>query len=575
MSQGDILNGFTGFSKSDSGFVSAADAIRQAEREMRALRERESAESVQYGAPQQYGTAQSQPSYVQGQQAGASASAYASLGAQSQGQLCTQQYAQGQADRSASSSYRQSQSSFTREQAERFTQPSYAQYQSAYFREQPEQAARSAQAFQSAQPSWGYGNQAPTWNKPKEQNVLRFATEESIEAGSPAFDPEKLYAIPEQDRRWSWIEIDLNAIRSNVHGLKSRLARGTRVLAVVKADAYGHGAVKVAKTALNSGADYLGVASIDEAIQLREAYVNAPILILCEPPDESIPLLLGYKVMPSVYTAEFAIKYAEAADAFGLRAPFHLKVNTGMNRIGVHHAEVVEFMHQVGFHRALELVGTYTHFATADCPETLDLHLQVRRFVESLNALNAAGINPGIVHAANSAAALRYPEVQFDMVRTGLTMYGYHSCPETQGLINLKPAMSVHARVTDVRQLPMSEGVSYGMQYRSPGSVKVCTVPIGYADGLRRSLSGKVDFVCGGKRFHQIGAICMDQCMFEVDLRTYGTKRRIDPQIGDEVIIVGSQGDAAVTIEEMCRILDTIPYELIVGFSHRMPKVYR
>ena len=142
-------------------------------------------------------------------------------------------------------------------------------------------------------------------------------------------------------------------------------------------------------------------------------------------------------------------------------------------------------------------------------------------------------------------------------------------------MIDLKPAMSVHARVTDTRVVPMSEGVSYGYNYRSPGSVKICTIPIGYADGLRRGLSNRIDFIVDGKRFHQVGNICMDQCMFEVDLRTYGTRRRVDPQIGDEVIVVGRQDDCIVTIEDMCNILDTIPYEMTVGFSHRMPKVYK
>lgn len=515
MAYDGILNGFTGFSKGDSNFVSAADAIRQAEREARVAHEFEN--------PYERSAERAQPA----------------------------RQTRTQAD--VVSPWSQREASFRTE-------------------------AASWQRDAYAQPAYG-AHQASAWASPaasKAPNVLRFATDESLAAGAaPAFDPDKLRNISEQDRRWSWIEIDLNAIRSNAAAVKSRIARGTRLLAVVKADGYGHGAVKVAKTALNSGADYLGVASLDEAIQLREAYVNAPILILCEPPEASIPLLLGYKIMPSIYTAEFAIKYAEAADAFGLRAPFHLKVNTGMNRIGVHYSEVVTFMHQVGFHRALELMGTYTHFATADCPESLDFHIQLKRFAEAVNALAAAGINPGIVHAANSAAALRYPEAQFDMVRSGLTLYGYHSCPETRGIVNLRPAMSVHARVTDTRQVPMSEGVSYGLQYRSPGSVKICTVPIGYADGLRRGLSGKVDFVCNGKRFHQVGAICMDQCMFEVDLRTYGTKRRIEPQIGDEVVIVGRQGDAEVSIEEMCHVLDTIPYELVIGFSHRMPKIYR
>ncbi len=400
------------------------------------------------------------------------------------------------------------------------------------------------------------------------------ADAEAPEQPKPSFDPDKLATIPSKDRRWSWLEIDLNAIRHNAQAVKKAIGAGRHLMAIVKADAYGHGAVRVAKTALNSGADYLGVATVDEGIQLREGLVNAPILMLAEPPASAIPLLLAYKIMPAVYTSEFAISYAEAADSMGIRAPFHLAVNTGMNRIGVRHDEVVSFMNQVGFHRALDLVGTFTHFATADCPETLDFQIQAKRFIEAVDALREAGINPGIVHCANSAAAIRYPDVRFDMVRLGIGLYGYYPCPECFPLIDLKPAMSVHARITDTRLVPMSEGVSYGLNYRSSGSVKICTVPIGYADGLRRGLSGRMDFIVDGVRCRQVGNICMDQCMFEVDLRSYARRQRIDPQIGDEVLIVGEQGEAAVSIEELCETLGTIPHELCIGFSHRMPRYY-
>ena len=405
--------------------------------------------------------------------------------------------------------------------------------------------------------------------------IRRFVRAAAEDGAAASFDPDRLATIPDLDRRWAWVQVDLNAIRRNVSTVKHMIGRNVRLMAVVKADAYGHGAVRVAKTALNSGAEYLGVATVDEAIELREALVNAPILVLAQPPASAIPLLLAYKIMPTVYTPDFAIGYAEAADAVGVRAPYHLKINTGMNRIGVRHDEAVEFLAQVSFHRALELKGVFTHFATADCPETLDFHIQVKRFIEAVNAIRAAGVNPGIVHAANSAAIIRYPDVRFDMVRLGISLYGFHPCPETRTMIDLAPAMSVHARVTDARLVPMSEGVSYGLRYRSPGSVKICTLPIGYADGLRRGLSGRIDFVVDGMRVHQVGNICMDQCMFEVDRRVYGTRRRIDPQIGDEVVIVGRQGDAFATVEEMCDVLDTIPHEITIGFGcSRMPRIY-
>ncbi len=391
----------------------------------------------------------------------------------------------------------------------------------------------------------------------------------------PAFDEEKLKRINENDKRWAWIEVDLSAIRHNVSEIKKRLTHGARIMAVVKADGYGHGDVQCARTAMNSGAEYLGVATVDEAVELREASINAPILVLNEPPASSIPLLLAYKIMPSVYTAEFAMQYAEAADVIGCTAPFHLKVNTGMNRIGIRYDEVVSFMHQIGFHRAIDLVGTFTHFATADSPEVLDFNIQMKRFTEAIEALRTAGINPGIVHAANSAATIRYPEAHFDMVRVGIALYGLHPSPETYSLIDLIPAMSVRARITDTKLVPMSEGVSYGLRYRSPGSVKICTVPLGYADGLHRALSGNTDFLVDGKEFRQVGTICMDQCMFEVDLRSYGTKRRVDPQIGDDVIIVGSDCNVAVTLDDMAEKLNTINYELAVGFgTSRLARIY-
>ncbi|WP_294421271.1 alanine racemase, partial [uncultured Senegalimassilia sp.] len=335
------------------------------------------------------------------------------------------------------------------------------------------------------------------YNRDHEEAAAYSADGENPE-GRVEFDPEKLATIPEKDRRWAWLEIDLNAIRHNASAVKKMIGSGRHMMAVVKADAYGHGAVRVAKTALNSGADYLGVATVDEGIKLREGLVNAPILMLAEPPASAIPLLLAYKIMPAVYSPEFAIKYAEAADSMGLRAPYHLAINTGMNRIGVRWDEVVNFMHQIGFHRALELEGVFTHFATADCPETLDFHIQAKRYIEAVEGLRAAGINPGIVHCANSAAAIRYPDVRFDMVRLGIGLYGYQPCPETTPLIELRPAMSVHARITDTRLVPMSEGVSYGLNYRSPGSVKICTVPVGYGDGLRRGLSSRTDFLVDG-----------------------------------------------------------------------------
>lgn len=388
------------------------------------------------------------------------------------------------------------------------------------------------------------------------------------------FSDESLESVTGPERRWSWVEIDLSAIRHNIQVAKRRLAPGCRLMAVVKANAYGHGAVQVAKIALSAGAAQLAVATVNEGVQLRRAGIDAPILVLSEPPASAIPLLLHHRLTPSVYTPEFAIAYGEAADRHGVRAPFHLALNTGMNRIGVRFDEAVEFVRQISFHRALEQLGTFTHFATADCAETLDFHMQLRRFKETVAAMRAAGIDPGLVHCANSAAILRYPETHMDMARLGISMYGFHPCPETRGYFDLRPAMSVHARITAVNTPPMSEGVSYGMNYRSTGSVKICTIPVGYADGYVRALSGRTSVVYAGHLCRQVGNICMDQCMFEVDMRSHATHRRLDPHVGDEVLLVGAQSPAAVSIEDLCDVLGTIPHELCCAFSLRMPKVY-
>ncbi len=405
-------------------------------------------------------------------------------------------------------------------------------------------------------------------------DMRTYLTEASGDAG-PQFDYEKLSQIPAVDKRWSWVEVDLSAIHHNVLSVKQTLGHGTKLMAVVKSDAYGHGAVPCSRSALAAGADQLGVATVDEAVELRQAGIGAPILVLAEPPAATIPLLLAYRIMPSIYTAEFAVQYAEAADSIGLRAPYHLKVNTGMNRIGVRFDEVIEFMRRVSFHRALDLVGTFTHFATADAADTMEFNIQASHFVETIAEMRAFGIDPGIVHAANSAAIIRYPEVHFDMVRLGISLYGYYPCPETYGLIDLVPAMSVHARITQVKNVPVGEGVSYGLLHRSSGFTKVCTLPIGYADGYRRGLSDRIDVIMEGMKHPQVGAICMDQSMFEVDLRTRRSLGRLDPQIGDEVLVVGADGNAVVTIDEMADLLDTVPHEICIGFgTSRMARIY-
>ena len=382
--------------------------------------------------------------------------------------------------------------------------------------------------------------------------------------------------IPEKDRRWSWVEVSRSAIQYNVSETVRRFVRTQRcrLMAVVKADAYGHGANEVAKIATAAEHRIWAWQRWTRVSSCARRDFREPILLLAEPPIESVPLLLHYRIIPSVYTSDFAINYAEIADAHNLKAPFHLAINTGMNRIGVRHDQVVEFISQISFHRALDLQGCFTHFATADAAETLDFQIQINRFVESMRALEAAGINPGIVHCDNSAAIYRFPKTHFDMARLGISLYGYQPANDTHRIITLRPAMSVFARITNVMQVPMSEGVSYGMNYRSPGSVKICTVPLGYADGLIRLLSGQIKFAYKDRAVAQVGNICMDQCMFEVDIRSRVGQQTLDPQIGDVVQIAGPNAHVDTSIDTMARKAGTIQHEVTIGLSHRMPRYY-
>jgi alanine racemase len=214
------------------------------------------------------------------------------------------------------------------------------------------------------------------------------------------------YAAPE--RRWAWVEIDREAIRYNLKRFRKLLGPDVKILAVVKADGYGHGAVESARVALSTGATVLGVASVDEGIELRRAGIAAPVLILAEPPIEAIPLVLQHQLIPAIYNMEFALALGETADAQGRVSPYHLKVDTGMNRVGVHHSDAGDFLRTITFHRGLELQGVSTHFATADDVDTYEFRRQLERFEHALAVIRYMGVNPGIVHAANTSAAIRY-----------------------------------------------------------------------------------------------------------------------------------------------------------------------
>jgi alanine racemase len=380
------------------------------------------------------------------------------------------------------------------------------------------------------------------------------------------------YAAPE--RRWAWVEIDREAIRYNLKRFRRTLGPDVKMLAVVKADGYGHGAVESARVALSTGAAILGVSSVDEGIELRRAGIAAPILILAEPPIEAIPLVLQHQLISAIYNMEFALALGETASAQGRVSPYHLKIDTGMNRVGVHHSDAGDFLRTISFHRGLELQGVFTHFATADDVDTYEFRRQLERFDQALAVIRYMGVDPGIVHAANTSAAIRYKQAHYDMVRLGIGIYGLHPSEVTKQMIELRPAMSVRARVSFLKAVPVGEGVSYSHTYRSPGNVLIATLPIGYGDGLSRVLSNRMDVLINGRRLPQVGNICMDMMMVEINQRSSALNPRTKIELGDEAIIVGKSGNESITLDDMAKMIGTINYELACRFGLRLDRVF-
>jgi alanine racemase len=365
-------------------------------------------------------------------------------------------------------------------------------------------------------------------------------------------------------------EIRLGALRRNFAKARELAGPGTKVMAVVKAEAYGHGMLRVARELLAEGAGYLGVALVEEAVALREAGIDAPLLVLGSPPDESLPLYARYGVELAVASAAKARAAAAAAAAAGATIRVHLKIDTGMMRLGEDWRRSESFAEELSglLGRAgrpgLEVVGAFSHFATADC----DLEFareQVSRFRSALRALAAKGIEPPIAHIANSAALVNLPEARFGMVRPGILVYGYEPSPWKK--TGVEPVMRLASRVSFVKEVRAGEGVSYGLAWKAPRDTTVATVPLGYGDGYARALSNKASMWVGGAPRPIAGRICMDQTM--LDLGPGGTARE-----GDEVLVFGERAGAGIPGESLCEILGIIPYELTCMVGARVPRVY-
>lgn len=366
-----------------------------------------------------------------------------------------------------------------------------------------------------------------------------------------------------QGRRPTWAESDLRAIISNIKAVRKIVGREVKYLLPVKANAYGHGMISVAKEASASGVEFLGVATIDEALTLRQAGITSPILILGLSFVDQIPAIVKNNITATVATKEFVNALNREALKQNKRATVHLKVDTGMGRIGVRYKDALDMCRFIAGKKNIFFEGIFTHFPVSD--EDLDFsYFQLDRFDEVLDALRDSGICPPIIHSANSAASIRIPRSRYNMIRPGLISYGYYPCEDIRSLIKLRPAISLKSKIVFVKEIEKGQSVSYGRTFIAKKKSLIATLPIGYEDGLNRKFSNNMEVLIRGKRVPLVGRITMDQCM--IDVSGIG-----DVKIGEEVVIIGKQKDGFVSVEELAKRINTISYEITCMIASRVP----
>ena len=378
----------------------------------------------------------------------------------------------------------------------------------------------------------------------------------------------------------TWAEIDLNAYAHNIKELRRVTRPGARLMAVVKADGYGHGAVEVARTALQNGAESLGVARLHEAVELREAGLEAPILIFGYSSPDSAETLINYDLTQTVYSPATAEALSDQAARKG-KIKIHIKVDSGMGRLGLlldelaggisddrSTANTIDDIAAINGLANLETEGIFTHFATADSADKSYANKQLDRFTDFLNRLDRAGLSPPVRHAANSAAVIDMPDSHLDMVRPGIATYGLYPSDEVNHRrVHLKPAMTLKSSIIHLKKVPAGFNISYGITFQTRNPTTIATVPVGYADGLNRLLSSRGHMLVHGHRIPIVGRICMDLTMLDV-----GSLSGV--AIEDEVVVFGPQGHEAVTADELASTLNTINYEIVTSITARVPRVY-
>lgn len=373
----------------------------------------------------------------------------------------------------------------------------------------------------------------------------------------------------------TWAEIDLDAAAHNLAVIRRRIGEKPMLCCVIKADAYGHGAMRLAREYERLGADWLAVSNIEEAVQLRRAGISLPLLVLGYTPPQAAALLAENGVSQCAYSAEYCAALSEHAVRSGVSVKIHIKVDTGMSRLGFYFQDIRRDMAAIeeiaGACRLPGLIpeGIFTHFSVADGGADGKAYTmrQLGCFTALIDALERRGVSFPIHHCANSGATLDYPVSHMDMVRAGVILYGLEPSADVAHPDDFHPVLSLKAVISHIKEIEPGSDISYGRTYTARERIRVATIPIGYADGYPRRLSGRASILVHGVRCPILGKICMDQCMIDVTAVP-------DAQVGDVVTMIGRDGDGEITVDELAEQIDTIHYELVCGISKRVTRVY-
>lgn len=376
-------------------------------------------------------------------------------------------------------------------------------------------------------------------------------------------------SLVQMQRERAWVEIDLAAIAHNVTQIKRLLQKQTALMAVVKADAYGHGAIAIAQASVQAGATWLGVATIPEGIELRESGIQAPILILgATYTPEQIRAIAHWNLQPTLCTPKQALVFAETIANLPNASPLpvHLKLDTGMSRLGTDWQAATEFAQLVHRLPNLTIASIYSHLATAESLDRTVVNQQQQRFETAIAQIQLAGITPPKLHLANSAGTLTDANLHYDLVRVGLALYGLYPAAHLKSVVALKPVLQVKARITQLKTIQAGTGVSYGHRFIADREMAIAVVGIGYADGIPRNLSNQMGAIVQGQLVPQIGAVTMDQLMLDVS-------QVPNLQEGDVVTILGHDGNESISADDWAETLGTISWEILCSFKHRLPRI--